>query len=186
MCKRHRRHKSKFNRTLPGGPAMEGGLALLWQMLDARLLRASEAAKRAVRALRVARALLWLSIVLVLASAAVLIWLPAYFPYAYAVAVLVLCIPLCLLAVLTGLPLRAKSVVRLIDEGYPENARELAIRVLARKLRDQSIATEELLVETAVNEARKVYRRMQEADAKPASEDPAQGHDGNAPPSRPL
>lgn len=148
---------------------MESALVLIWQLLDARLQRASESAKRVLRAIRLARFMLWLAIVLVLASAAVGIWMPKYFPYAYAVAVVMLVIPLAMLAVLVALPLRAKSVVRLVDQGYPDNAKELLIRVLARKMRDQSIETEELLVETAVNEARKILRRVQNASAPDAT-----------------
>jgi hypothetical protein len=78
-----------------------------------------------------------------------------------------------------GLPLKAHGVIRLIERGYPGNAREVAIRLAARKLRDESIETEELLVETALNEARKVLRRIRhepegsEAGTPPSAPPPA-------------
>lgn len=134
-------------------------LRALWAYVDERLASTAKALQRVVRMLRVARFLLLVGILVVLASAVIGIWWPQYFAYAFAAAALVLVIPLVMLMVLVGLPLRAKSIVRLIDQGYPDNAREMAIRVAARKLRDQSIETEELLVETAVNEGRKVYER---------------------------
>ncbi len=144
---------------------------LLWELVDGRLRALSESLRRVVRLLRTLRVLLVLAILLVLGSALVgLLW-PRWFPIAYALASIVLVIPLILLLVLVVLPLRAKSVVRLVDKGYPENARELAIRVAARKMRDQSIETEELLVETAVNESRKVLRRMQRLKERLEEED---------------
>jgi hypothetical protein len=142
----------------------------MWAMVDERLRETSEKLQRIVRIIRVLVVFLTLGIVLVLASAVVgLLW-PQWFPIAYAVATIFLVIPLIVFLVLAYLPLRAKSVVRLIDKGYPGNARELAIRVAARKLRDQSIETEELLVETAVNEGRKVLER---AKARAAAKDEA-------------
>ena len=147
-------------------------LQTLWAMVDERLRETSEKLQKVVRLIRVLVVFLTLGILLVLASAVVgLIW-PRWFPVAYAVATLFLVLPLVVFLVLAYLPLRAKSVIRLIDKGYPANARELAIRVAARKLRDQSIETEELLVETAINEGRKVIDRAkaraaaQEAEAQ--------------------
>jgi hypothetical protein len=147
-------------------------LQTLWAMVDERLRETSEKLQKVVRLIRVLVVFLTLGILLVLASAVVgLIW-PQWFPIAYAVATLFLVLPLVVFLVLAYLPLRAKSVIRLIDKGYPANARELAIRVAARKLRDQSIETEELLVETAINEGRKVIDRAkaraaaQEAEAQ--------------------
>ena len=136
-----------------------------WAMVDERLRDLSDTLQRIVRMIRVVVGFLAVGVVLVLASAVVgLVW-PRWFPVAYAVSTLFLVLPLVALLLLAYLPLRAKSVVRLIDKGYPANAKELAIRVAARKLHDQSIETEELLVETAINEGRKVLRRMDEAKA---------------------
>lgn len=141
-------------------------LQAIWAMVDERLREVSDRLQRLLRVLRAVVAFLVVGIVLVLASAVVgLLW-PRWFPIAYAVAVIFLILPLVALLMLVYLPLRAKSVVRLIDKGYPGNARELAIRVAARKLRDQSIETEELLVETALNEGRKL---MDRAKAKAAA-----------------
>ena len=141
-------------------------LQAIWAMVDERLREVSEKLQKVVRLLRVLVAFLTVGVLLVLASAVVgLLW-PKWFPVAYAIATVFLVIPLVALLALAYLPLRAKSVIRLIDKGYPGNARELAIRVAARKLRDQSIETEELLVETAVNETRKVIER---AKAKAAA-----------------
>ena len=142
-------------------------LQSLWAMVDGRLREASEKLQRVVRLLRVLVAFLTVGVLLVLGSAVVALFWPAWFPVAYAVAVLFLVIPLVALLALAMLPLRARSVIRLIDKGYPANARELAIRVAARKLRDQSIETEELLVETALNEGRKL---MDRAKAKAAAQ----------------
>jgi hypothetical protein len=143
----------------------------LWQLADHSLRRWSERLQRVLRLLRLARFLLILGILAVLGSAAVGLWWPKYFFYAYAVAALFLVVPLALLAFLVALPLRARSIVRLIDRGYPANGRELFIRLLARKVRDESIATEELLFETAVNEGKKVLRRLR--DERKASEPPS-------------
>jgi hypothetical protein len=134
-------------------------LQTLWAMVDERLRELSEKLQKVVRLIRVLVVFLTFGILLVLGSAVVgLLW-PQWFPIAYAVATLFLVLPLVVFLVLAYLPLRAKSVIRLIDKGYPANARELAIRIAARKLRDQSIETEELLVETAINEGRKVLDR---------------------------
>lgn len=140
-------------------------LQTLWAMVDERLREASAKLQRLVRAIRILVVFLTVGVVLVLSSAVVgLLW-PRWFPIAYAVATIFLVIPLVGLLALAYLPLRAKSVIRLIDKGYPGNAREIAIRVAARKLRDQSIETEELLVETALNEGRKILDRAKARDA---------------------
>jgi hypothetical protein len=164
-------------------------LKALWAYVDERLANFAKSLRKVLRLLRLTQALLVIGILAVLASAVVgLVW-PDYFAYTYAVATIFLILPLVILVVLVALPLRAKSIVRLIDKGYPANARELAIRVAARKLRDQSIETEELLVETAVNESRKVYERYKsrtqtlerdENAAPPRSESPP-----SAPPAPP-
>ena len=147
----------------------------VWAMVDERLRDLSDTLQRIVRMIRVLVGFLTVGVVLVLASAVVgLVW-PRWFPVAYALATIFLVIPLVALLVLAYLPLRAKSVIRLIDKGYPANAKELAIRVAARKLHDQSIETEELLVETAINEGRKVLRRMDESRAAAAAGGTAMG-----------
>jgi hypothetical protein len=142
----------------------------LWAMVDGRLRDLSARLQRLVRLLRVLVAFLTVGVLLVLGSAVVGLFWPEWFFVAYAVATVFLVLPLAALLVLAMLPLRAKSVIRLIDKGYPANARELAIRVAARKLRDQSIETEELLVETAVNEGRKLVDRAKARAAAKAAE----------------
>ena len=164
----------------PARRAVLDWLRALWGTVDERLREASLKLQRLLRLLRLLVVLLTFGVVAVLASAVVgLVW-PRWFPVAYAVATVFTVIPLVLVLVLASLPLRMKSVVRLIDKGYPGNARELAIRVAARKLRDQSIETEELLVETAINEGRKLMDRAKaraaaaEADAAvPGDPEPA-------------
>jgi hypothetical protein len=147
----------------------------IWAMADARLREASLKLQRLVRLLRALVAFLTLGVLLVLGSAVVgLLW-PRWFPVAYALATVFLVIPLVALLVLAYLPLRARSIVRLIEKGYPANARELAIRVAARKLRDQSIETEELLVETALNEGRKVLERAKARAAASQQAAPDEG-----------
>lgn len=155
----------------PAGARVLDWLQALWAMVDERLRDVSERLQRLVRTLRGVVAFLTVGVVLVLASAVVGIVWPRWFPIAYAVSTVFLVIPLVALLMLVYLPLRAKSVIRLIDEGYPSNARELAIRVAARKLRDQSIETEELLVETAVNEGRKLMERAKARAAAAAQAD---------------
>lgn len=146
-------------------------LQALWAMVDERLRSLSGALQRVVRLIRAAVFFLTLGVVLVLASAVVgLVW-PRWFPIAYAVAVIFLVLPLVVLLVLVYLPLRARSVVRLIDKGYPANAKELGIRIVARKLHDQSIETEELLVDTALNEGRKMMEKAKARAAAQADED---------------
>jgi hypothetical protein len=132
-----------------------------WGLLDSSMQRWSRKMQHWLRMLRLVRFLLVLGVLAVALSAVVGLVRPQYFYYAYAAAALAILVPLVLLFVLVGLPLRARSVVRLIDMGYPENARELAIRVMARKLHEESIATEELLWDTAANEGRKWVRKME-------------------------
>jgi uncharacterized protein YacL len=155
---------------------------VLWAMVDERLREWSRKLQALVRLLRVTRVLLVVGVLCVLASAVVgLLW-PQWFPIAYAVAVIFLVVPLVLCLFLVSLPLKAHGVIRLIERGYPGNAREIAIRVAARKLRDESIETEELLVETAFNEGRKILRRMkgEQPDTAPAT--PAPGDPAATPP----
>ena len=153
-------------------------LQALWAMVDERLREVSLKLQRVVRLIRVAVAFLTVGVLLVLSSAVVgLVW-PRWFPVAYALATVFLVLPLVALLLLVYLPLRARSVIRLIDKGYPANAKELAIRVAARKLHDQSIETEELLVETALNEGRKVMERAKAKAAAAQAEAQAQGQGG--------
>lgn len=159
-----------------------GWLRTLWAMVDERLAELSLKLQRVVRALRLVVFLLVVGVVLVLLAPVVLFVAPQYFPIAYAVSTVMLVLPLVALTVLVALPLRMKSVVRLIDKGYPANAKEIAIRVAARKLHDQSIETEELLVDTALNEGRKAYRRYQEWKEQ-ARPQPAE--DQGSPPAHP-
>ncbi|MGB0653188.1 MAG: hypothetical protein ACPGQL_08300 [Thermoplasmatota archaeon] len=165
---------------------MAGKLAsakAFFRRIDGTLRSLSKVLKRVVRTLRFVRAFLATGILIILASIVVAFVQPAWMPLFYAVSMLFLMIPLVMLLVLISLPLQAKSVVRLIDKGYPANARELAIRVAARKLHEESIANEELLVETALNEGKKAaakYRKRAEAlkrqlDAMP--DDPAEWYD---------
>lgn len=159
-----------------------GWMRSLWEMADERLAELSAKLQGIVRLLRVAVALLVVAVLLVLLSPVVLYVWPEWFPLAYAVSTVILVIPIVLLAFLASLPLRMKSVVRLIDKGYPENAKEIAIRIAARKLHEQSIATEELLVDTALNEARKVMDRAKARAAEEAAQAQQPTNMGAAPP----
>jgi hypothetical protein len=153
----------------------------LWAMVDERLADLSDKLQGMVRMLRIAVVVLVFAVILVLASPVVLYLWPQWFPLAYAISTIILVIPIVLLAVLVALPLRMKSVIRLIDKGYPANAKEIAIRVAARKLHDQSIETEELLVDTALNEARKMMERAK-ANAAAEAVEGQPGTMGAAPP----
>lgn len=155
-----------------------GWLRALWAMVDERLAEVSARLQRILRALRAAVAGLVVAILAALAAPVVLVVWPAYFPIAYAVSTVILAIPLIALTVLVALPLRMKSVTRLVDKGYPANAKEIAIRVAARKLHDQSIQTEELLVDTALNEGRKLMERYKSRAEQAAAEGAPPGAPG--------
>lgn len=131
-------------------------------VVDDTLRGWSETLQKILRMVRLVRGLLVAAVVIVWLCAAGAIWRPEWVAYFAAGAIVVLSIPLIAFAVVASLPLKAKSAVRLIDQGYPANARELGIRLAARKLHDQSIETEELLVETAWNEGKKAYRRYKD------------------------
>ena len=137
----------------------------LMRMVDEQLQGLSDSLRRKVRFLRLLRALTVFALVGSLGMAVLGLWRPDLLAYAFAVTVVLLSVPLMFFAVLLSAPLRAKSILRLIDKGYPENAKEIAIRLAARKLRDESIETEELLVETAWNESKKAYRKFQDRAA---------------------
>lgn len=153
-----------------------------WALVDNAMRTWSERLQRILRLLRFARFMLLLGVVVAIGSAVVQFAAPQYFAYAYAAAMAFLVVPLIVFYVLAGLPLRARSVVRLVDMGYPANARELAIRMVARKLHEESIATEELLWDTAVNEGRKFIRKMENEKTRRQAGDPAPGDDD---PNRP-
>jgi len=130
-----------------------------WRRLDATLASVFGSLKRLLRTLNVLRFLVFFLILIVLAVAVLVVIFPEWTPYVLAGVVLLFTIPLVVLFLLLSLPFRAKSLVKLIRTGYPENMQELVIRVAARKLHEESIETERLLVETAWLESRKVLRR---------------------------
>ncbi len=135
----------------------------LYRLVDERLRDASKRLQRGLTALRVLVFLLVLGLLGVYVSAVGAIVRPDWLHYWFAGTVVVLSLPLVVLTALVALPLRLRSVTRLIDKGYPENAKELALRVAARKLHDESIETEELLLDTAINEGRKAVRKYKPA-----------------------
>lgn len=132
---------------------------VLWHFVDDALRGLSKGLKRLVRTLRILRFILVLAVLTILADPVVYIVWPQYWQWVHIASTLFLAVPVIILLVLVALPLQAKSIVRLIDKGYPDNVKELGIRLAARKLHEQSIETEELLVDTAVNESRKMYRK---------------------------
>lgn len=142
----------------------------VWMALDASMRSWSLKLKRILRVLRFTRALLIVGILAILATAVVGLFWPKHFFVAYAISSIFVVIPLIAFAFLVSVPLKAKSIVRLIDMGYPANARELAIRFVARKLHEESIASEELLWDTAVNEGKKFVRKMEADKARRQAE----------------
>lgn len=142
----------------------KGWVLALWRQIDDTLKGINKALQRALFWMRFGQIFLVLAI---LASwglgIAALFW-PQWSGYFYLGAIVLLSIAVIPWAVLISIPLRLKSVTRLIDKGYPENAKELAIRAIARKLHDESIETEELLFDTAINEGKKMMRKMQEKE----------------------
>ncbi len=150
----------------------------LLRMVDDSLRAASKTARKIVTIIRVTRIALFFLAVLYLSGGPIAFLWPQLLPYYIALVALTFAIAFIGLGILVGLPLRAKSIVRLIDMGYPKNVRELGIRVVARKLHEESIESEELLVETAWNESKKMLRKYkaraarlkEELDAEP---DPA-------------
>lgn len=145
-----------------------GWIIQVWKQFDDALRDINKKLARALFWMRFGQAFLVLAI---LASwgfgVAALFW-PEWAPYFYLGAIILLSIAIIPWAALISVPLRLKSVTRLIDKGYPENARELAIRAVARKLHDESIETEELLFDTAINEGRKMVRKYKEEQARDA------------------
>jgi len=133
-----------------------------WKMIDDSLRGLSKGLKAQLRFVRTLRAVLVVGLLLTYASAIVAIVRPQWTQYALASAAVGLSFALIFWYVVVTMPLKAKSIVRLIDQGYPDNARELAIRLAVQKLHDESIRTEELLVETAWNEGKKAYRKYKD------------------------
>lgn len=133
-----------------------------WKFVDKRLRKISAKAQKMVKRLRLARFLVLVLFLLPLVAAGLIIWKPAYTQYALALIAIYVAVPLIAIWFLLGVPLRAKSIVRLIDMGYPKNVKELAIRAAAKKLHEESIETEELLVDTAINESKKALRKYRE------------------------
>ncbi len=142
----------------------------LWETIDGLLRSISMAARKIVRTLRILRAFLVVGLLLVIGAVVGAFIQPEWMPLWFAIAVVFLVIPLIIITALVAAPLQAKSVVRLVDMGYPANAREMGIRIVARKLHEESIETEELLVDTALNEARKAVRRYRRAAERLAEE----------------
>ncbi len=143
--------------------ARAGWLTSLYSLVDERLRAWSKTAKRSLLMLRLTVAVLIITLLGLYGAAVGAIFWPEWIRFWFAGSVVVLSIPLLVLAILVALPLRLKSVTRLIDKGYPGNAREIGLRLAARKLRDESIETEELLAETAWNEGKKAYRKYRPA-----------------------
>ncbi len=149
--------------------------------IDKQLRTISQKAKKTLRLLRVTLAFLIIFDVAIVAAAAISIWRPEYTPYALAVVALAALIPIVAITALVALPLRMKSVTSLVDKGYPANAKELAIRIAARKMRNQSIETEEMLFETAWNESRKMLRKYQARARRMQEEDATNGNSAPTP-----
>lgn len=131
----------------------------LWKQLDDTLHGISRSLQKVVRALTIARVMAIFMALAFVAFAVVLVFYPEWTPYVVVGIVATYAIPFVLMAILLAIPFRWKSVIRLIRKGYPANAEELALRAVARKLRDQSIESERLLWETAWSEGRKMYKR---------------------------
>lgn len=134
-------------------------MAALARTADHHLRDLSRTLKKQLRLLRLLVFVLVVALLAVYAAAVGAIVRPEWMAYWFAGAVVILSVPFVVLVVVVALPLRLKSITRLIDMGYPENAKELTIRLVARKLHDESIETEELLVDTAINETRKAIRK---------------------------
>lgn len=137
----------------------KGWMKHVFRMLDDTLKSASQTAKKIVRGIRIARAVMWLLALVYIAGAVFAVLRPEWTPYLLMAALITLALPFMVLAIIVALPLKAKSIVRLVDLGYPKNIRELGIRVVARKLHEESIESEQLLMETAWNESRKMLRK---------------------------
>lgn len=145
----------------------------LWEAVDSSLQSFADSAKKLLKFLRTLRAIILISIFGALALTATSFYFPRWQGILMVAAMAFLAIPHLYWYVILGLPLQAKSVVRLVDMGYPANARELGIRIAARKLHDESIETEELLVKTAWNESKKALRdyRQRAAERKDTEEE---------------
>lgn len=134
----------------------------LWRSIDGTLRSVFDGLQSFLRVLNVLRTLALLLFLAVLAVPVLIFFFPHWTPYVVMGILVVMALPLLGVFFLLSLPFRAKSFVRLVRMGYPDNAKELTIRLAARKLHDESIETERLLVETAWNETRKVVQRYKE------------------------
>lgn len=138
----------------------------VFEALDKALAKGFTTAKKAIRGLKLARfGLLVLSLLLLGLMVAIFLY-PEISPYVQMGFIFLLgIIPFMAIRAGLGKPLKAKSLMRIIDQGHKRTSKELAIRLAVRKLHEESIATEELLVDTALNEGRKAinkYRRRAE------------------------
>jgi hypothetical protein len=164
-------------------PGKPGWLRAIWHSIDSFLAGLFGLLKKTLRALNILRVLSVLFFVVSIALAVLVLVAPESVPYVLAGLLIVGTLPIIVLFVLLSIPFRAKSFVRLVRMGYPENAKELTIRLAARKMRDQSIKSEEMLIETAFNESRKLleryrarlFRLKKHLDEMPADPDPAGG-----------
>lgn len=141
----------------------------MFRAADAWLRGLSRRLRGMLRLMRAVVALLVVLDLTILAAAVLVVLRPEYVHYVAAFTLAVLLIPMIALTMLATLPLRFRSVTRLIDKGYPANAKELALRALARKFRDQSIETEELLAQALWNEARKALRLRETREEQAAA-----------------
>ncbi len=142
---------------------MAGGakrwLETAWRAADDVLLSLSKKAQSILRRFMVVRVMAIVFMLMLIAVAVLAVLFPPALPYIVAGLVVASTIPMFLVFLLAGIPFRNRSLVRLIRMGYPANARELAIRAAARKMHEESIETEELLVETAWNESKKALKK---------------------------
>lgn len=163
-------------------------ITALAQTADQHLRDLSKTLKKQLRRLRAVVFLLVVALLAVYGAVVGAFLRPEWMAYWFAASVVVLSVPFIALVALVALPLRLKSITRLIDMGYPANAKELGIRVIARKLHEESIETEELLVDTALNEARKAVRKYKprvEQALRDREDSRGQGDPGPRPPQDP-
>jgi hypothetical protein len=127
--------------------------------VDGMLSKVSAKLQKILRILRLAQVGVAFLFLLPIFAAMSTIWFAWMAPYVLILFAVYLAVPLIGVYIILGFPLKASSVKRLVDMGYPANAKEFAIRAAARKLHEQSIETEELLLETAINESKKALKK---------------------------
>lgn len=154
-----------------------GWIGATARMVDDRMRDINRSLKRSFRMLRLAQVALIVGLLASYAFAVLAIVYPQYAGYFYAGAILLLSTALIPWIALISLPLKLRSIRRLVDKGYPANAREMAIRVVAKKLHDESIETEEMLFDTAINESRKAYRKFKAKQAADAAREAQEAAD---------